>query len=615
LAPSEQQVREQLAKILGDRALGPNERLRLFLTHVVDRTLKGRQSEIKEVTIATEVFGDPGTYDPRVDSRVRTDAKRLREKLAQYYVSDGRLDRVQIELPKGSYVPVFQLREIPAAAQNPAQNEQRPPSHHSPRWILAAIALLVASGFIGYRLRQAPRTVSHAVTLVILPFDSSELDESSRYLAAGLREDLARDLSRIHGLELHASPPADQVDRHKGVDYAAIGKKAKADYVFDASAGPGRDGKEVRAQLIDANDNSVAWVDHFALSDDDSAERNVAKGIAKALKLELPKAPVRPENARAHDLFLQGRVLAAIRIYGRTQEALALYRKALEIDPDYALAWMGIADAYALMTQNGQIPFADGVNEAEKAAARAIALDPDLADAHASLGLIRMTQWRWPEADRELKRAIDLNPSYDRAYARAGLLKYYLGDFAMGETLVRKAETLSPYSLAIPMLRAQGYIVTRRYQDALDLCESIRGLNPEHVTTYGQEAVALHFLGRHQQALEAEEKLFDFEVRVGGRQRKPDRALAPYLFATGHTNEARQLMDDAIAQRSVKFADAYILAEEWGMMGNRAETLRWLEQALIEHSPDLPSLRVDPMFDFVRGEARYQAVVRKVFPE
>jgi TolB-like protein len=185
---------------------------------------------------------------------VRTDAKRLREKLAQYYVSDGRLDRVQIELPKGSYVPVFQLREI-AAAQNPAQNEQRTPSRHRIAWMLAVIGLLLASGFVGYLLQQAPRTASHAVTLVILPIDSSELDESSRYLGAGLREDLARDLSRIHGFELHASLPADQVDRHKGVDYAAIGKKARADYVFDASAGLGREGKEVRAQLIYANDN------------------------------------------------------------------------------------------------------------------------------------------------------------------------------------------------------------------------------------------------------------------------------------------------------------------------------------------------------------------------
>jgi tetratricopeptide (TPR) repeat protein len=310
-------------------------------------------------------------------------------------------------------------------------------------------------------------------------------------------------------------------------------------------------------------------------------------------------------------LYLQGRVLAAIQIYGRTQEAFGLYRKALQIDPDYALAWMGIADAYALMTQNGQIRFADGAAEAEKAAARAIALEADLAEAHASLGRIRMTEWRWTEADRVLKRAIELNPSYDRA----GLLKYYLGDFATGETLIRKAETLSPYSLAIPMLRAQGYIVTRRYQDALDLCKSIRKLNPEYITTYGQEAVALHFLGRNQEALDAKEKSYDFVVRVGGQQREPDRSLAPYLFAGGHLREARQLMDDAIARRSVKFADAYGLAEEWGLMSERAETLRWLEQALAEHSADLPSLRVDPMFDFVRGEPRFQAVVRKVFPE
>jgi tetratricopeptide (TPR) repeat protein len=130
---------------------------------------------------------------------------------------------------------------------------------------------------------------------------------------------------------------------------------------------------------------------------------------------------------------------------------------------------MGIADAYGLLTVHGQIPAAAGIRAGEQAAAKAIALDdPSLAEAHAALGMLQAAAWQWQDACDEYQRAIALNPSYDRAYLRYGLVCFFrVGDFSGAERMIRESETLNPYSLALPTIRAELYYYARRYRDAL----------------------------------------------------------------------------------------------------------------------------------------------------
>ena len=189
-------------------------------------------------------------------------------------------------------------------------------------------------------------------------------------------------------------------------------------------------------------------------------------------------APTRVENPQAHDLYLQGRNLWTTRDREKTEQAIELYQQALKLDPNYALAWMGIADAYGLMAANGQMPAHLAIQDCEEAAAKAISLEPSLAEAHAPLGLLKMNQWDWRAADEEIQRSIVLNPNYDRAYVRAGLVRFYLGDFAEADRLIRRAETLRPYSLSLPIIRAELYYYARRYDDALDLSRHVQTIDP-----------------------------------------------------------------------------------------------------------------------------------------
>jgi TolB-like protein len=595
------EVRREIAKILATADFVSNPRLSAFLRHVVEKTIEGRAEEIKEPTIAIEVFGRQPSFDPRIDSIVRTEARRLREKLGYYYLNAGREDRIVIEVPKGTYVPSIRAASVvePVAAEPvPARRSRNP-------WILIAAAVVFAvlavavtasKKWPGWGPGGAKRTIA------VLPFANRDPHNQTAYLSEGITEDLERDLSRIPGLEVHARPPADE---RGDMDYSRLAAKLHVEYLIDGSVE--RTGKEstMRAVLVRGSNGSILWTDHFVLPDSPlSAERAIEAGMATALGTPVPALPSRAENPKAHDLYLQGRNLWAKRDRQDTEQAIVLFQQALAVDPNYALAWMGIADAYGLMTFHGFFPVHAGIERGEAAANRAVALDPLLAEAHAALGLLKMSQWDWRAADAEYQRAISLNPSYDRAYERAGIVRFYLGDFAGAERLMRQSETLNPWSPALPMIRAEAYYYARRYSDALDLCHKVQTIDPKNPTAPGVEARALLELGQPEKALEAQ---------LHSPAPPPPWNLAPFFYATGRRDEGLQMLAAAIRDRARNYVDAYHLAIGFAQIKDRARTLEWLEKALAERSPDLPSLRSEPPMDFVRDDPRFKAVFRKVF--
>jgi len=605
LSAAAEPVRRQLQSILHDAEFKALPRLGALLRHVVERKLEGREAEIKESTIGVEVFGRPASYDTRVDSVVRTEARRLREKLAHYYLYRGKDDPVLIEIPKGSYVPVFRpLRDAGEAGASPAPAPPR-------QWRRVALAMgalaAAAAVLVGWNvLPTRPAVSAHSRVLAVLPFAS--LDESggqTRYLSEGITEDLERDFSRAAGLALHAHPAGWTASGHEP-DYPALARRLGADVLLTGAVSPAAGGREVRATLIRGADGSILWTDHFPLANVSLvAEREIEEGASRALGVPLPVLRRPPENPQAHDLYLQGRSLWAIRSRESIERAIGLYQQALAIDPHYALAYMGIADAYALMASNGQTPLQPGLKAGEEAANKAIALDPGLAEAHAALGLLKTLDGDPAGGEAEYQRAIALNPSYDRTYARLGTMRFVQGDFAGAERLIRQAETLNPYSQALPMIRAELYYYERRYRDALDLSHKVQLVDPGNKVAPRVEARALRALGRPEEALRTVLQVVD--LKSGKASEKLE--AAPYLYLTGRRAEALAIFDAAVKNRGRDFVDALALATAFASIGDRERTLEWLEKAQAEHAADMGSVRWEPAFDFVRTEPRYQAVI------
>lgn len=400
----ERRIRAHLEKVLSDPQFRATPRTAALLAFVSETALAGRAREIKESVLGVEVFGRAPGYDSKSDSIVRTEARRLREKLSQYYQAAPPSDGVRIVLPKGTYVPEFELPAPPAAAAvHPPWRRPRL------RLLLAAAMLLAGAAWLAVGRMAPARTRPAAIAVLAARGDG----QTPGYLSDGLTEDLERDLSRVAGLRVHAGPSS--APPRAAIDYRALGGQLGVDGLLETAfeGAPGQ--VRVEARLIQASDTAILWADRFPASEGIRAiEAQIEDGVAHALALRRPPRAA-AENPQAHDLFLEGRNLWSTRQPDKIEQALALYQKALAADPHYALAYMGIADAYGLMTVHGQIAAETGIRLGERAARQAIAIDPGLAEAHAALGLLRTAQWDWNGAAAEYERAIELNPSYDRA--------------------------------------------------------------------------------------------------------------------------------------------------------------------------------------------------------
>jgi tetratricopeptide (TPR) repeat protein len=582
---------------LGTRDFAVYPRSAALLSHVVEETLAGRGEAIKESTLGVEVFGREPGYDSKADSVVRTQARRVREKLGQYYSTEGRLDPVLIEIPKGGYVPQFRLAQQMVAREREDAPSARRNSNIA--WVTAAL-VGIAVGGVAIGMRKQVETPPRLPTMAVLPF--VDLDAKHRFdaLAYGMAEDVERDLSRVQELRLHSGPPGTSGEHRS--DYRALA----VDAVLDGQVASEGNRGEIRVSLIRTADNSILWTDHFPSNAPvGGVERQIEENVARALHVKLAAGPSRPENPKAHDLFFAGRTLWATRDPAKTKEAIGFFEKAVHIDPDYALAYMGIADAYALMAANDQIETKLALDRGFPAVRKALELDPSLAEAHSALGMLLCLQGHRKEGAAEYQRAIELNPSYDRAYVRAGTLRFSMGDFPGAERLIRQAETLNPYAMSLPLIRAELYYYWRRYNDSEDLIRTVLKADPKSVAAL--QILARDYLEQNQprKALEAERKV----VAIDPKSLQLQCELASYLYRSGETSQAAETAQGVLG---LEASDPLALAVMYARMGDKAKTLHYLEMAQAAHEGDIGSISWEPAMDFLRADPRFLAVQRSV---
>ena len=287
-------IRVQLDRILATRDFSEYPRSAALLKYVVEEALAGRAEGLKEATIGIAVFArDPG-YDSKSDSVVRTQARRVREKLVQYY-SAAPADPIRIGIPKGGYVPEFQFAETPV-----------PPARKPPEriWTVAAAAAVLIAIALSFGWRRVVARDVRLSAVAVLPF--ADLDPSHRHAALeyGLTEDLERDLSRVTGLRIHATPPADGLTEAERSDYVALSRRLAVDALVDGSV----DSSEIRVSLIRASDATILWAGAFPADEAIGAvERHIEQAVTDSLGLTLPAAvSTHTEIRKRTTCFLQG---------------------------------------------------------------------------------------------------------------------------------------------------------------------------------------------------------------------------------------------------------------------------------------------------------------------
>jgi serine/threonine-protein kinase len=600
-------VRRELEKILASPEFSNAIRLREFLSFLVEEALGGAEA-IKEVAVAMRVFNRRASFDSSGDSVVRVAALHLRSRLRDYYAGSGRLDGVVIEVPKGCYLPVFR-RADPIPASVSGHRGLAPKTVAAVAGILTVLltgAWWLASG----KMHYAGPSVA---VLPMVNLDGPEMDR----LCQGLTEDLTMELARLPQLRVIARASAGQFHAQDG-DVREIGNRLGVANVLEGSVR--KEGSTIRfsVQLIDTRSRYHIWSQAYERDGKDAlaAEADVTRLIAAAAAGRLgvadlsALAPAHEPSAEARDLFWRARYLRAEKLNPDAwTQAAGLLDQAVRIDPQYTEAWAALASLTANMAFHTLGAFEERTARARAAADKTIELDPRNPDAHLALAEIEWLQDHdWPAAERSFRSVIDLNPSFAAGHGFFAIALLSRGRFAQALAQLDSAVRLNPLPYVVSNDRATVLYVARRYDESIARCRQVLAIDPSYWFAHIGIGNCLRAKGRYADAIR--------EYRMLPEEDRDAAAgyLGDALALAGQRDEAQALLRKMVADDSGPdegngwVHTSYIQVG----LGDKAGALTSLENSYTHHETDVNYIGVDPIFDPLRGEPRFQALLKKL---
>jgi TolB-like protein len=445
-------IREQLVRVLNSGPFHQAPRRRRFLEYIVNESLAGRGERLKGYNVAQAVFDRAETFDANIDPIVRLEAGRLRDRLREYYDGDGRDDPVRIELPKGTYTPLIELRQAPTLDPRP---DRATPIKQL--MLAAAVLLIITAGLWGLSSRNSAPSLPDKPSVAVLPFDHFGTDPKWDRLADGMTEDIITDLSHSKDLVVIARNSTEPY-KGKAIDIREIGRDLNVKYVLQGSIQSMGDHIRVNAQLIEATSGGHVWSERYDRPVDDlfAVQNEVTQRIAATLggytggvvaqaeRRLLQRKP--PASLSAFDTYLLG-IEAENKVTKESLiEAEGLLRKALQLDPQLARAYVGLVDVQSYLIDLG---FAPSVEEAQskmmEAAEKAVQLDPDDGSTHYALGLAYTYHEKWEQALAEFDRAETLAPSDADLLISIAWATSYFGEAARAVSLAERSLALNPH--------------------------------------------------------------------------------------------------------------------------------------------------------------------------
>jgi TolB-like protein/Tfp pilus assembly protein PilF len=524
-------VREQLDRILNSGPFLHSRRRQRFLDYIVNETLAGRGERLKGYTIAVEVFDRPESFDPAVDPLVRIEAARLRDKLREYYEGDGHNDPIRIDLPKGAYAPHIEFRQTAASGDQPDRHLVAASSPVSSRKSLAGLlaasivaALLVLAGFGAWKWSTPSTPFSEKASIAVLPFENIGNDPRWDRFADGITEDIVTDLSHSKDLFVVARNST-EVYKGKPVDVRNVGRDLGVRYVLEGSIQPSGNQIRVTAQLIDTKTGGHVWSNRYLRPANDlfDVQSDVTEKIAGTLigyegaVAEAERSLIRrrpPNDLTAYETYLLGMEAKHTVTKEGLDEGERLFRKALEIDPQLARAYVGLAYVYEYRLEFDLGTPADNLAKLMEAAQNAVRLDPTDGESQLVLG---------------------------HAYAYQGMADQALVQFA-------KAEALAPHNADVLILIAWFLPQFGQPDRAVELAEKALQLNPNYPYWYNQGLRYVYFFDRQ----------FDKSVKYSKLVTDPFATDYAYLAAAS-------AMTDNMAAAKADAAKVPLLDPDWSV--------------------------------------------------
>jgi eukaryotic-like serine/threonine-protein kinase len=472
--------------------------------------------------------------------------------------------------------------------------------------LLGAIS---AIGFFGYKYLSPTKQIE---SIAVMPFVNESKNEDVEYLSDGMTETLIKSLSDLPNLAVKSRST---VFYYKGKETSPkkIGEELKVQAVLLGRVSQRGNDLKLNLELVNTDTQDVIWSEQYDRKQSDlvSLQTEIAKDVSTKLKSKLSGADeakvtkTSTTNPEAYQAYLKGRYYWNRRTAENIKKAIEQFKAATDRDPNYALAYTGLADCYLVLPQYAGTPFTETLPQARAYAERAIAIDDRLAEPHASLGTVNRQSWQWADSEREFKRAIELNPNYATAYHWYFILLLDLGRYGEAELMIRRGHDIDPLSSIIGMNNSAIYQIQNNHKASIENAREIIALDPNFPPAYQYLGLSVLKEGRQAEAIANFEKAVELSNRAG------DALLfLGYGYAvTGRRNEALTIVKELEEKYAKKESSALSIAAVYAGLGDKDKAFEWLEKEF-QAKGDLGNIRWDIPYESLRDDPRYKDLLK-----
>lgn len=482
---------------------------------------------------------------------------------------------------------------------------------------LALVTLIAVVALLAY-YRHARNTEVAIESIAVLPFDNSGSDQDTEYLADGLTESLIYRLSQLPNLKVS---PRSVVFHYKGkeTDPLKVGRELGVSAVLSGHITQRGNNLNISTELVDVRNHRLLWGERYdrKASDLMATQREMAGEIVDKLRLQVSpneKALSKhyTESNEAYQVYWKGRFYWAKRTEQGMQKSLEYFQQAIENDPNFALAYSGLADAYLLLGTPdavGGMPPNEAMPKAKAVALKALEIDDTLAEAHVSLAHITYYYDRdWATAEREYKRAIELNPKYPTAHQWYAIYLMSAGRFDEALVQARRAQELDPLSLPINMTLGWVLLTARQSDQSVEQLRKTLEMDPNFILTHHRLGLVYEQQGKHDEAIA------EFRQVLNLSAGKPlgIAALAHAYALSGKRAEAQKTLAELQELSKQRFVSPASIAAIYAALGDKDQAFAWLEKADKARDGILVRLKVDSRYDSLRSDPRFADLAKRV---
>lgn len=496
--------------------------------------------------------------------------------------------------------------------------------HVRSRWHgrkLAALAVFIILIIaIGTYYRRRTTSVAGSIrSLAVLPLANLSGDPSQDYFADGLTEALITDLAEIHALKVISRTSVNQF-RKSEESLPKIAQTLGVQGILEGSVQRAGSRVRVTAKLIYAPGDQPLWARTYESDVRDvlGVEDDLARRVAHEVKVQLTPqeqsalAANHTVNPEAHEAYLKGRYEWNRWTKQGLLKSIEFFREAIAKDPAYAEAWAGLSDSYDVLGDNGMMSGPEVLPKAKEAAERALAINANLAEPHVSMGGVYLHyEWNWSEAEKEFQRAIALNSNYAMAHLWYGYFLRIMGRFDESIAEMRTALSLDPLSPSVNESLAETYYDAGRHDEAEDQYRNLIEIEPAADVAYFKLGWVYSARGMYRQAYESIRKSLDLQ-RNTEMLADFDRTYAAAGFGAAYGGLERKHLAGLLKAYRSGAPTAYLVAFHYALLGDKEQTLRWLNTAYEQHDSQLIFINAVPAFTNMRSDPHFQELIRRL---